>query len=325
MTQYGSNTYTYDPEWRRLKKVAGGVTHYYVWEDERLMAEYNSSGTRIARYAYLPGDASPTEVEINNVIYQVRSDHLGTPLELINVSNIVVWRAHYESFGKAVINDDTDNNGTHVEFNVRFPGQYFDAESNLNYNWHRFYSTETGRYLQSDPIGVVGGINTYVYVNDIPIMLTDHQGLAVVGSWLQPPKFNLQDKTLNGIEFTSPDISVAGYLKFIRISGQLDGFINIDIKCTSDDCDNKREWEIHEQIPLSASGSVDIGPNLYALAGGFMFGPYVGVSINIAILGEEALRAEYHFLKLAQEKAGAIIGPVLSMGPTAICNGTRTW
>lgn len=117
-------------------------------------------------------------MEINNVVYQVRSDHLGTPLELINAANTVVWRAHYESFGKAVINDDVDSNGTHVEFNVRFPGQYFDSESGYNYNWHRYYSTETGRYLQSDPIGLNGGVNTYFYVGGNPILRRDSKGLA---------------------------------------------------------------------------------------------------------------------------------------------------
>jgi RHS repeat-associated protein len=140
------------------------------------MAEYDATGTRMARYAYLPGDYSPSEVELNNVTYQVRTDHLGTPLELVNAANDVVWRAHYESFGNAVIEDDVDGDGTHIAFNIRLPGQYFDAESGLNYNVARYYSTETGRYISSDPIGLNGGINTYSYVLNNPLIYMDPKG-----------------------------------------------------------------------------------------------------------------------------------------------------
>jgi RHS repeat-associated protein len=177
MTQYGTNNYTYDPEWRRIKKTIATGTRYYVWDGERLMAEYDATGTRMARYAYLPGDYSPSEVELNNVTYQVRTDHLGTPLELVNAANNVVWRAHYESFGNAVINDDVDGDGTHVEFNVRLPGQYFDVETGLNYNWHRYYDPTTGRYISSDPIGLMGGVNTFAYVGNNPLRYMDPYGL----------------------------------------------------------------------------------------------------------------------------------------------------
>jgi RHS repeat-associated protein len=116
-------------------------------------------------------------VELNNVTYQVRTDHLGTPLELVNAANNVVWRAHYESFGNAVIEDDVDGDGNHIEFNVRLPGQYYDAESGLSYNLHRYYDPTTGRYVTSDPIGLRGGINTYAYVRNNPLRYTDPKGL----------------------------------------------------------------------------------------------------------------------------------------------------
>jgi len=72
-------------------------------------------------------------------------------------TGVVVWAATYEPFGKATITVEQITN------NLRFPGQYFDAETGLCYNWNRDYNPQLGRYIESDPIGLKGGINLFAY------------------------------------------------------------------------------------------------------------------------------------------------------------------
>ena len=99
---------------------------------------------------------------------------MGTPQKLIDSTGTIVWEAQYSAFGEAQILVETITN------NLRFPGQYFDAETGLHYNWFRTYDPEIGRYQQADPIGFDGGdVNFYVYARNTSPNLSDPTGLIV--------------------------------------------------------------------------------------------------------------------------------------------------
>ncbi len=104
-------------------------------------------------------------------IHYYVNDHLMTPKQAVNQSNEVTWSAEYTAFGKSDISVERFVN------NHRFPGQYFDKETGLYYNWNRYYDPETGRYVTSDPIGLAGGLNTFGYVGGNPLIYSDVRGL----------------------------------------------------------------------------------------------------------------------------------------------------
>ncbi|WP_304438640.1 RHS repeat-associated core domain-containing protein, partial [Duganella sp. Root198D2] len=95
--------------------------------------------------------------------YFIHTDQLNTPRAITNGGGNLVWQWDSDPFGKDAANEQPAGQPVFT-FNQRFPGQQFDRESNLHYNYYRDYDPQTGRYVQSDPIGLEGGINTYAYV-----------------------------------------------------------------------------------------------------------------------------------------------------------------
>ena len=108
----------------------------------------------------------------------IHPDHLNTPRLIANSTGTTVWRWDQgEPFGNDVPNNNPSGTGA-FDFPLRFPGQYFDRETALHYNMMRDYDPSIGRYVESDPIGLVGGLNTYAYVRSIPLFAVDLYGLA---------------------------------------------------------------------------------------------------------------------------------------------------
>ncbi|MBD8528276.1 RHS repeat-associated core domain-containing protein [Pseudoxanthomonas sp. CAU 1598] len=122
-------------------------------------------------YVYFAGQ--PVAVIRNGVVNYIYNDHLGRPEVVANSTNQPVWRAKNYAFHREVM----QQGGSFGALNLGFPGQYYDAETNLYYNWHRYYDPSTGRYTQADPIGLMGGVNTYGYVGGNPIAAIDRNGL----------------------------------------------------------------------------------------------------------------------------------------------------
>ena len=119
-------------------------------------------------------------------VFYIHTDHLNTPRRITRrTTSDVVWSWDSDPFGATGPNENPSGLGT-FSFNLRFPGQYYDAETGLNYNFHRYYDPESGRYIESDPKGLIGGINTYAYVRDNALSYLDPSGLfslTIQDSW----------------------------------------------------------------------------------------------------------------------------------------------
>jgi len=153
--------YAYDGVGRRGSKTIGStVTNYVYGMSGHLLAEHDVNGHMLTENIWL-GGTKLAEVDAAGNLYYVHGDRLGTPQRLTNAGAGLAWDASYQPYGAATIAA-----GSGLPQAQRLPGQYYDAESGLHQNGARDYSPVVGRYLESDPIGLASGMNTYRYAQE---------------------------------------------------------------------------------------------------------------------------------------------------------------
>jgi RHS repeat-associated protein len=195
-------SYRYDPFGRRIAKTVNSQITYFFYAPEGLIAEADNAGSITTRYGYRPDNTGLSDIQ-NEVIFtqpaaeqltQAKidensrwgtdpvfifqggqygyylTDHLGTPRQIITMSGAILWSADYDAFGLAIISKQS------VISNLRYPGQYYDGETGLHYNFFRYYDPAFGRYISSDPIGLEGGINLYLYAYGNVLVYSDPTG-----------------------------------------------------------------------------------------------------------------------------------------------------
>ncbi|ODS23275.1 hypothetical protein AB835_09650 [Candidatus Endobugula sertula] len=217
-------SYTYGPlgrRWSKTNNITNSITTFH-WSGSALIGEVTNGTTR----RYLIEGSTPVGFIENGNIYHYLKDHLGTAHQIIDSSGVVVWEGNYDSFGNAT------ETVALIENNLRFAGQYFDQESGLHYNYFRYYDPKTGRYTQSDPIGLDDGPNSYSYVYNNPLVYFDPDGrsaVGVVGGWI-------------GTDVAVPDPSDAAWPKWAGYGIALGVGVGslLASLCENDDCEKKQ-------------------------------------------------------------------------------------
>ncbi|HEX8611419.1 MAG TPA: RHS repeat-associated core domain-containing protein [Telluria sp.] len=186
--------YGYDAFGRRIVKRDAFATTRFAWDGNRLLCE--ARGMHSRTYLYEPASFVPLahidallDGMVENApcaqVSYLHTDHLGTPREMTDADGRVTWAGRYRAWGNVLRIDAPAASGDAVaaqqedlhQQSIRFQGQYFDSETGLHYNRFRYYDADVGRFISSDPIGLLGGINLYQYAAN-PSGWVDPLGLA---------------------------------------------------------------------------------------------------------------------------------------------------
>jgi RHS repeat-associated protein len=181
-------------------------------------------------------------------------DHLGTSQRLTNAQGETTWRMVSEAFGKTFVDTTLapTTTGTTTN-NFRFPGQYEDQETGTYYNYFRDYDPITGRYVQSDPIGLAGGLSTYTYVEGNPISYTDPTGeiiFAPKGALIGAGLNIFTQLLMNGGNFRCIEWDVVG---IAAVTGALNPFSGL--AAANSALKAERQWARSESLRQGSSAA----------------------------------------------------------------------
>ncbi|KRB02564.1 hypothetical protein ASD86_23940 [Lysobacter sp. Root690] len=179
-------TYVYNGKGEQVRKYTAANDRHVVYSEfGQWLGEYDDNGNVIQQAIWM--DDLPVGLWAGNgaqqALHYIEPDHLGTPRMVIDpVRNVAVWSWDLkgEAFGDSAPNQDPDLDGIALVLDMRLPGQRYDSLSRLSYNYYRDYESAGGRYIQSDPIGLRGGVSTYAYAISNPVLWVDPLGLEVV-------------------------------------------------------------------------------------------------------------------------------------------------
>jgi RHS repeat-associated protein len=176
----GSSTiasYEYNALGQRVAKTTSATTLFAYDEAGHLLGEYDNTAAMNQETVWLSDTPIATlrKAGTSTAIHYVWADHLDTPRAITtsDAAQTLEWSWDSDPFGTSAPQEIV------LSYNLRFPGQYFDSETGKHYNYFRDYDASLGRYIQSDPIGLKGGINTYGYVAASPLKSIDPRGLAI--------------------------------------------------------------------------------------------------------------------------------------------------
>jgi RHS repeat-associated protein len=181
-------TYRYNGNGERVYRSGSGQTAYTMFDAVgQWIGDFDGNGQMLQQMIWFNGLPVGLVTKIDGAprLLHVEPDALGTPRAVIDPTRgtlgTVVWRwdPSGEAFGEDVPDQDPDGDGAWFVLDQRFPGQQYDSETGFNYNYFRDYDAATGRYVESDPIGLAGGINTYAYSQLSPLTNRDMYGLRV--------------------------------------------------------------------------------------------------------------------------------------------------
>ena len=199
---------------RKYSSSGAASTVLFAYDQAgHLLGEYDKKGAPLREYVWFGSTPvamftpDPAGASNPSLVYFIHADHLDTPRVVVDRDNKLRWRWMAEPFGTTAPETNPGGLGAFT-VNLRLPGQYADVETGLNYNMARDYDSSLGRYIQSDPIGLKGGINTYGYVAGNPLSYVDPNGqqvaqvvtfipVIIIGCYLTPACRDWANNTFN--------------------------------------------------------------------------------------------------------------------------------
>lgn len=288
-----TTTYAYDAFGNRTLKSGSGLDTRFSYAQGGIL--YAEKGLSETDYVWANGKI--IAMVRGGSIDFIHNDHLGRPEVITSSNKVILWKANNLTFDRSV------SRNLIGQFNIGFPGQYFDSESGLYYNVRRYYDPASGRYLQNDPIGQGGGLNPYVYAGGNPISNIDPNGsLCLSNAEIQAISFGI------GTALSGASVGGLPGFGYGLIGGAVAGYIAGSIQSSNPNSSGNFIANSFGGVVAGAAGGVD-GGGIGIVAGG------VGGGISGTGSGAVSVPAP---LNIASDAAFGFAGGSLTFGITGI-------